>query len=57
MAKEIKRTEKKVCGTSISDFLKQQKDKIKAARYKCPLCGESFEGISAFGSHLKSHCT
>jgi hypothetical protein len=32
-------------------------DKAKHGEFRCPFCREVFKGLSAFGSHLKSHCT
>jgi hypothetical protein len=32
-------------------------DKAKHGEFKCPFCREAFKGLSALGSHLKSHCT
>jgi len=38
-------------------FLQKQSDRIKQGPFTCPFCREIFNGISAFGSHLKKHCT
>ncbi len=32
-------------------------DKAKHGEFSCPFCKEVFKGLSALGSHLKSHCT
>jgi len=32
-------------------------DKAKHGEFSCPFCREVFKGLSALGSHLKSHCT
>jgi hypothetical protein len=32
-------------------------DKAKHGEFTCPFCREVLKGLSAFGSHLKSHCT
>jgi len=38
-------------------FLQKQSDRIKQGPFTCPFCREILNGISAFGSHLKKHCT
>jgi len=32
-------------------------EKAKHGEFSCPFCREVLKGLSAFGSHLKSHCT
>jgi hypothetical protein len=38
-------------------FLQKQADRLRKGPFTCPLCREIFHGLSAFGSHLKKHCT
>ena len=32
-------------------------EKLKNRDYTCPFCREVLKGISAFGRHLRDHCT
>jgi hypothetical protein len=51
-------TTQEVIGKSkLKIFFNQQLIKIKKRQFTCPLCREVFQGISAFGAHLKKHCT
>ncbi|RJQ52524.1 MAG: hypothetical protein C4526_08015 [Nitrospiraceae bacterium] len=43
--------------SSLGAFLKKQAQKIKEHQFTCPFCREALHGISAFGRHLKKHCT
>jgi hypothetical protein len=41
----------------IRDIWEKCSDKAKNGSFTCPFCREVLKGLSAFGSHLKSHCT
>jgi len=50
-------TSKKEMGPKLKIFFKKKADKLKHTQLTCPFCREVLQGISAFGSHLKKHCT
>ena len=45
------------CASKIRSIWERCTDKAKHGEFSCPFCREVFKGLSAFGSHLKSHCT
>jgi len=43
--------------SKIKGIWEKYADKAKHGEFSCPFCREVFKGLSALGSHLKSHCT
>jgi len=38
-------------------FFANKIEKLKEKDFTCPFCREVINGMSAFGRHLKDHCT
>jgi hypothetical protein len=43
--------------TGIRNLIKEKVQKLKEGSLACPLCRETFQGISELLRHLKDHCT
>ncbi|UCD35379.1 MAG: hypothetical protein JSU90_00705 [Nitrospiraceae bacterium] len=43
--------------SKLKELWHRQVHKIKKGTFTCPFCKEVFAGLSAFGAHLKKHCT